>query len=110
MTQQQQIEAQRQAIIQAQQRASELARAQEFKKSQLLSRQRGIAGLAQTKAQAQIRREVGRKQLAQIRGQAQQFETQVAKRAPEFATPQLKEKAYAEAIRIRSLYFCPPRK
>lgn len=97
MTQQQQIQGQRQAILQAQKQARELAQAQELKKSQLLSKQRGLAGLAQTKAQAQLKREASRKQLIQIGGQAKQFETQVAQRAPEFATPQQKEKAYQEA-------------
>ena len=96
-TQQELIQQQRRAMVTAQEQARGLTQAQQIKKSQLLAKQRGIAGIAQTKAAAQLRKEAGRQQIVRIGQQTAQFETEVAQKAPEYAKPEFKEKAYQEA-------------
>jgi len=82
-TAEQLIQQQRQAIASATQQAQEIAKAQQFKKSQLLAKQRGIAGIAQTKAAAQLRKQTSREQVARIKAQQRKFEVEVAQKAPE---------------------------
>lgn len=92
------IQQQRTEIAQAQQQASQMAQQrQEFTQRQLLSSQGGLASRAQRQAQAQLRKRQAQQQLASLKVQQKQFETQVAKSAPQYAQPEYLEASYVQA-------------